>query len=90
MPRPALGSGLAPTLPFSDLFRLQNHLPTRPYVAACFQVEPFGSQGSPTQESDLCPLRLLHWQVGSFPLFLSSSLLTQAAGTTLLGLHGEC
>lgn len=57
MPRPALGSGLAPTLPFSDLFRLQNHLPTRPYVAACFQVEPFGSQGSvgqkgvlPTQE----------------------------------------
>ena len=44
----------------------------------------------PTQESNLCPLRLLHWQVGSFPLFLSSSLLTQAAGTTLLGLHGKC
>ena len=45
MPRPALGSGLAPTLPFSDLFRLQNHHPTRPYLAACFQAEHFGSQG---------------------------------------------
>ena len=44
----------------------------------------------PTQESNLCPLRLLHWQAGSFPLFPSSSLLTQAAGMTLLGLHGKC
>lgn len=44
MARPALGSGLAPTLPFSKLFWLQNHAPMRLYRAACFQAEPFGSQ----------------------------------------------